>query len=765
MTETTRSMVDSALDYASQGFRVFPCEPAGKKPIIGNWPERATTDPDQVRAFWANRPNANIGIATGKESGIFVVDVDTKGNGPWNLSQLELQFGKLPITSKSITGSGGTHQLFRYPDNMQVRNRTGIVSGVDIRGEGGYIIAAPSLHQTGKEYTWAPGLSLDKVKPTVCPEYLLRLITSPTLKLVSQEADTPIRQGKRNSTLASMAGSMRRLGMKAEAIELALLEQNSSFLPPLPVDEVVGIVRSISRYEPAGKQFPHTELGNAERLVHHHGIDLHYYPHIKKWLVWDGIRWKTDQIGFVNRLVNDTVRRMIQEAYSIDDLDKRKELLKWQKTSESGKAGREILSHAKSLEGIPVVPEELDTNHWIFNVNNGEIDLKTGELLPHRRESLITKLAPVTYDQTATCPIWIAFLEKIMGGNKGMINFLQCAIGYALTGETREQCLFILHGNGSNGKSTFLTAISAMFGEDYSTNTPTQTFMARKGGGIPNDIAALKGARFVTAVEAERDQKLAEGMVKNSTGGDKVAGRYLFGEWFAYTPEFKLFLATNHKPQIKGTDNGIWRRIRLIPFVVTIAEAEKDKDLPEKLLSELPGILNWALDGCLQWQKDGLGVPDEVKAATEEYRAEMDVVEGFLDECCVRRKGSKVANKELFDAYKAYCISASEKPESQKGFSSRMKDLGFETPIRSAANGGYEWHGLDLIRETDDLTSLNDTASEAAGQYTQKSPSSTARQTSANTINLAESFSGKFDVTPSSSAISDEELKMMVDLL
>ena len=293
-----------------------------------------------------------------------------------------------------------------------------------------------------------------------------------------------------------------------------------------------------------------------------------------------------------------------------------------------------------------------------------------------------------------------------------MINFLQRAIGYALTGDTREQCLFILHGNGSNGKSTLLNAITAMFGEDYAINTPTETLMARKGEGVRNDIAALNGARLVTAIEAEKDQRLAESLVKGMTGSDKMTARFLYGEFFSFIPEFKLFLATNHKPQIKGTDNAIWRRIRLIPFIVTIDEGEKDKALPEKLLSELPGILNWAIEGCLQWQKEGLGVPEEVKAATDEYRVEMDVMEDYLSERCVRGKGFKELNKEVREDYKSWCSSASEKPESPKAFTIQMNAHGFTTK-RSGPNGEYEWHGLKLIRDIDDVVSLNDAAREA----------------------------------------------------
>lgn len=762
----TRSMIDAALEYARQGFQVFPCEPAGKKPIIANWPDRATTDPVQIGEWWAKWPNANIGMLTGRATGIVVVDLDTNGNGPENMSQLEIQHGHLPITPKAITGSGGVHLIFKYPENLLVKSRAGIVNGIDTRADGGYIIAPPSLHPSGRKYEWAPGCGMGEVEPAECPKWLLQLITaSKVLRLVGRdEADTRIGRGERNSKLASMAGAMRHRGMIPEAIQSALLKQNSSCCPPLPEEEVVSIARSISRYAPAAVMIPLTELGNAERLVRDHGTDIRYCPHLKKWLVWDGIRWKPDQVGLVNRRANDTIRQIREEARLIDDADKRKELLKWQKMSESGKAVREILGIAKSLEGIPVVPEELDTNPWIINVNNGGVDLKTGELLPHRREDLITKLAPVTFDSTATCPTWIAFLRVIMNGNQNMINFLQCAMGYALTGETREQCLFILHGNGSNGKSTLIGVLNALCGEDYSTNIPFETLMVRKSEGVRNDIASLRGARLVTAIEAEKGQRLAESLVKSMTGGDKLTARFLYGEFFSFIPEFKLFLATNYKPEIRGTDNAIWRRVHLIPFEVTIPEEKKDIDLPNKLLSELPGILNWTIEGCLQWQKEGLGVPSEVKDATANYRAEMDVTEDFLADCFVREEGSRVDCVDAYAEYLTWCNSNGEKPDTKKGLSSQLKEkLG--DPKRNGTNGRYAWQGIGLIPKVDDVTSLNGSASEAAGQHALEhshEPASTAGQTCDISINLADSFAVKFD--NSDSDTTKEELDKLIDL-
>lgn len=388
---------------------------------------------------------------------------------------------------------------------------------------------------------------------------------------------------------------------------------------------------------------------------------------------------------------------MLIDAAAIADTQQRKELLSWQSKSESNKARREMLDTAKSLTGIPISPQDMDTNSWLLNVENGEIDLRTGKLEKHRRENLITKLAPVTYDPKATCPTWEAFLDRIMDGNTEVIKFLRRAIGYSLTGATSEQCLFILHGSGANGKSTFLDAISALFGEDYHQNTPATTLMVKRDGSIPNDVAALKGARLVTAIEAEQGQTLAESQVKSMTGGDLITARFMRSEFFSFKPEFKIILATNHKPQIRGTDLAIWRRINLVPFTVTIPPEERDGKLPEKLLKELPGILNWAIAGCLEWQNGGLRVPDQVRYATEGYRSEMDIFGDFIaDRCSIADQKAKVENKDLRSAYEGWCFENGARPIAHAAFHSRLVERGF-TSSRSGANGRTVWSGVKII--------------------------------------------------------------------
>jgi putative DNA primase/helicase len=265
-----------------------------------------------------------------------------------------------------------------------------------------------------------------------------------------------------------------------------------------------------------------------------------------------------------------------------------------------------------------------------------------------------------------------------MGGNLGLINFLQKILGYSLTGSTREQCLFFLYGLGANGKSTLLEVVQSLWG-DYATRTSSETFLAKKPGGIPNDVAALRGARLAAAVEVEQGRRLAEVLVKEMTGGDTISARFMRAEWFSFKPQFKIFLATNHKPIIRGTDFAIWRRIRLIPFTVQIPKEEQDRDLPEKLRGELPGILNWAMAGCLQWRFGGLEPPKEVDDATQDYRAEMDVLGDFIAERCILDPGADATAAELYKSYTSWAEENGEKrPLTQRAFGMSLTERGFE---------------------------------------------------------------------------------------
>ena len=417
--------------------------------------------------------------------------------------------------------------------------------------------------------------------------------------------------------------------------------------------------------------------------------------------MWDGRRWIEDVTGEVHRRAKETVRSIYKEAYTADDESRRMKLSNHANNSESQGRLNAMINVARSAEETAILPENLDRDPWLFNVLNGTVDLKTGDLIDHNREDLITRLASVRYDCFADCPVFLGFLERIFNKDPEIMRFVQKAVGYALTGSTREQCLFFLYGLGANGKSTLLETLKALMG-DYGHQASSEALIAKKSRNqIPNDIAAMRGGRLVTAMEVDQGRLLAEATVKQLTGGDEVAARFLYKEWFTFKPEFKIFLAANHKPGIRGTDHAIWRRIHLIPFDVQIPDDEQDKELLKNLKAELPGILNWALEGCLLWQEEGLRPPKEVQKATCEYREEMDPLSDFFEERCIFGRGAWVMSKDIYEAYKTWAVACEEVPISQTKFAKRLKERGLLNKVKTTIpnKGKIQWVGIALKSE------------------------------------------------------------------
>lgn len=412
------------------------------------------------------------------------------------------------------------------------------------------------------------------------------------------------------------------------------------------------------------RYLPHTDLGNAERLVAQHGADLRYCHALGYWYVWTGQRWDVDNTGEVMRRAKNTVRAMYALAAELEDDAMRAALAKHARESEGRARLRAMVDLAASEPGIPVTVDELDTDPHLFAAANGTVDLRTGKLRDHQRADLITKMSPVAYEPDAECPRWLSFLDRI-GIVGDLAEYVRRLTGYSLTGLSTEQILAILYGTGANGKTTLLEAVRHIAG-DYGAQTATDTLMDRQQGTIPNDLARLRGARFVSAVETDEGRRLAEGTVKRITGGDAIAARFLNREWFEYRPAFTVWLAANHKPTVRGTDEAIWRRIHLVPFTTTIPEAERDHDLPDKLRAEAPGILAWAVAGAVEWYRDGLNPPAEVRQATSNYRGEMDTLGDFLAECTTEGEAENVTKAALFAAYVKWCEDSGERALSQR---------------------------------------------------------------------------------------------------
>ncbi len=462
-----------------------------------------------------------------------------------------------------------------------------------------------------------------------------------------------------------------------------------------------------------------TDRGNAMRFSQDQGDKVRYCPGLG-WLVWDGKRWKPDAIGEVMLLLKRSIRKLYTDAIAklnalaeqikrTPDDEKLKEKVNaamqaakaqmaWAHTSESTPRLKAALESAQSEPGIAILSTQLDAAIWLLNTDSGTINLRTGELLPHRKDDLITKLAPVRFDPDAKCPLWEKVISFWMNENRDLVAYKQRVIGYCLTGDVSEQCLWFLYGAGANGKSTFLKIILAMLG-DYAIQAVSDLLMAKKNESHPTERADLLGIRFVATIETDEGKQMAESLMKQLTGGDNVRARKMRQDFIEFEQTWKIALAANHKPQVRGTDHGIWRRIKLLPYEVKVTDEQKDPHLLDKLKEELPGILAWAVRGCRDWQKNGMCEPDEVRLATANYRNEQDTLTGFIAELCFVHPEARVRTTLFHDAY---CEWSGDRLSTPKSMANKMAAKGFES-IKST--GGRQFYkGIGLPEKGDEYT-------------------------------------------------------------
>lgn len=386
-----------------------------------------------------------------------------------------------------------------------------------------------------------------------------------------------------------------------------------------------------------------------------------------------------------------TVRGIVGEASSVEDERDRKSILKWAHQSEFRSRITSMIHFAAPEAAI--TPDRFDTDPWLLNVNNGTVDLKTGELLEHNREHLITKLAPVDYHGSTYSKDspWIKFLERILPDEE-VRDFVQRAVGYSLTGNTGEEVMFFLHGAGRNGKSKFIEAIQSVMG-DYTSNTRAEALLVKKYDSIPAELAELPKIRMTATIETEHGIALAESLIKSFTGNDTMQVHKKFKDPFLFKPQAKIWMVSNHKPQIQGRDEGIWSRLLIVPFNVHIPEKERDKSLSEKLRGDSSTILAWAVEGCLRWQQSGLKPPRSVTQAVSEYRNEINPLKDFVADVCILEPTSWIKSSELLERYHHWAEKSGEEAMTAKKVTLLLKEYGCTPSKRKGERG---WLGISL---------------------------------------------------------------------
>ncbi|MBJ9667996.1 bifunctional DNA primase/polymerase [Burkholderia cenocepacia] len=692
-------------DLAAEGLAPLAIRPNDKAPATQHGFKDASKDPEKHQAWAAECDAYNVAYATGPASGyLLVVDVDVKNGdvaGLKSIQRLEKEHGALPPTRKVYTPSGGYHLLYRYPENLKVPCRINFRPRVDVKAEGGYCLAPPSVINGEPYFYEEPLLPISRA-----PAWLLELLcsnpgTKPRKRKQARSKSATI--GSRNDSVAFEGFSLLNAGLNPDLLEEELLEYNAANCePPLSESEVSQIAANVvsSHQKNNDNVLRATDLGNAQRMSERYSETLRYVSEMKRWLEkTESGAWRfIDELRVlllareIIPMIHDEIRRLAPGS--------RQEMTLHAKYTESNKALKDAVELFRSEPCIAISASNLDEGEWMFPAKNGLVDLQTGKFMPIDPALHITQTAGVNFDPDATCPLWESFLLQIMNGNVELVEYLRRAIGYTLTTQTIEQALFFAYGSGANGKSTFLNVLRALFG-DLGAQANGDMLLDKNGGAAmsqnaaSSEVARLAGKRLVAMSEVEEGRHFSEKTVKWYTGGEDITARMLYQNAFSFKPRFKLWLAGNYKPTIKGNDHGIWRRMKLIPFTVTIPPEKRDSDLERKLRDELPGILNWALVGCQQWRENGYKLKEPAIIANEvsEYRGEMDVVESWLSEFTRNDPDGEIHFGDAYKFFKAWSEAEYNFSYARKRFGMILKDKGY-TP---ASKPHRVYKGLRLI--------------------------------------------------------------------
>jgi P4 family phage/plasmid primase-like protien len=748
----------AALDYAARGIPVFPCNPhpdkkqGSKKPLTTRGFYDATTDPDQIRRWWAKWPEALIGMPTGERSGVFVLDVDVAEgvDGEASLMALQEREGPLPETPIVITPRGGRHFVFRHPGGKVKCSTSEIGDGLDIRGDGGYVILPPSTMLDGRDYRWRTHAA--EVAPPDAPEWLLGMVCEAAPKQDRQEkpgaaqgdfdpftayAETQAGEARteqaeaqaghnlryaekalkdevekvrratpktRNHTLNRAAFNLGTLvgagvldegkvkaELRAAAADCGLTEDDgkvsvektiesglrAGMAQPRDLSKIRGARRTRNTASPQPGGFSLDEDSVARAFAAERRDVLRYCHSTGKWFCWDGTQGAREE----TKLAFCWARELCRKLNAAADPDDRNPAMA------KASAAAAVERYAQADRAFAVTQEIWDRDNFLLNTPEGTVDLRTGELRPHRQEDYCTKQAFIGPAATADHPLWSRFLAEATRGDVELQRFMQQLAGYALTGDVREHALFFIYGPGGNGKGVFLNTLTNILA-DYATTAAMDTFTASQFDKHPTDMAMLKGARLVSVSETEEGRPWAEARIKTMTGGDPITARFMRMDFFTYKPQFKLLIVGNHKPVLRNVDDAARRRFNIIPF--TYKPPVVDKQLEEKLRAEYPAILRWMIDGCLDWQRNGLVRPKVVTEATEEYFRDQDLFKQWLDECCDVDRRYEDTTAALYASWKVFAEANGEPYGTSKSLSQQLaRDARFASKAKVRRARGF----------------------------------------------------------------------------
>lgn len=716
LSAEVKSMKEWALYYAELGLAVFPLAYRNKVPAIEGGCKAATTEKSKIERWWNQNPRYNIGIATGnKSNGLVVIDLDVDKNkgidGYEVLRDWQNKHGELPETWQSITGRGGYHYF--YKDTITHSNKVGLYEGVDIRGEGGYIVAPPSVHPNGNTYEW-------EQEPKEYEIAQVDDIVNDFFKGEKQRIDSEhktnfkvpelIPEGKRVDTIVRLIASLRTKGLDDDAIKAAVRVENEKRCnPPLKekelekavfpalkrdwqvnspyynnfnamnendnkyVNEVLKKLNELNAVE----RFPINDRGSADLFATIFKNVSRYNPTKKDWMYYDKTRWTADTEGMRAKrnakMLADVLVRYSVTA-SLPD-DKRQSYIKYAAGMMNYRNRNVMITDAKDLNFFENT--ELDKDDFLINCRNCVLDLSEDQpkVLEHNADLLLSKICNASYNPAATCTLWEKTVNEIMQGDTAKIKYLQKMSGRFLTGDTSEEEFYIFFGATTrNGKSTITEILLYLLGDYATTISPESlAIKANKDSRTASpDIAKLAGTRLVVASEPPRRMLFDSSLVKTLTGRDTVSARFLHENEFQFKPKFKLILNSNYLPVISDKTVFSSNRVKVVPFERHFTEKEQNKHLKEQLQQEIDGILNWCIQGLSLYRKEGLEPPTAVQIATHEYSEDSDKIGKFISEC-LEKSDENLAAKDVYEKYSQWCNDCGLGVDGRTSFYEELK--------------------------------------------------------------------------------------------